>query len=95
MRRMKIVRVTVRPDLREEYLGRWKRVAEMAAEAGASVSLYEDYVLPGRFVECVEYEAAGGARARIGEAFQAADLRRACVRREGEDVDYREVDLSG
>ncbi|UCF18345.1 MAG: hypothetical protein JSU87_10335 [Gemmatimonadota bacterium] len=93
LKRVKIVRATVRPDLREEYLGRWRRFAEAAAEVGARASLYEDFVLPGRFVEWVEYEASGATKGRIGEALQGADLRRACVRREGEDVNYREVVL--
>jgi hypothetical protein len=83
------VRALVRPDRREEYLRLWDRYSSAARELGATVRLFEDQVLPGRFLELTEHVAAEGMEAALRHA--AGELRQTCVRREGEDVLYREV----
>lgn len=62
IRKLKAVRATVRPDRRVEYLASWRRYARQATGAGAQVWLWEDQVLPGRFLELSEHEAAEGWR---------------------------------
>ncbi len=89
------VRVIVRPDRREEYLERWKTYAKAAKAAGAKVSLYEDQVLPGRFLEFTEHTVVKGIESALSKAFQLAELKSSCVRREGDDVFYRKVEAPG
>lgn len=89
IRKTRVVRALVRPDRREEYLRLWDRYSEAARELGAAVRLFEDQLLPGRFLELTEHVAAEGMEAALRRA--AADLRRACVRREGDDLLYREA----
>ncbi len=91
MRKLKAVRSIVRPDRRDDYLQRWREYARSAQASGAKVWLYEDQALPGRFFEFTEHEAAAGREADLERAFQLAELRRCCVRREGDDILYREV----
>ncbi|MEE9133419.1 MAG: hypothetical protein V3U13_07650 [Gemmatimonadota bacterium] len=91
IRKLKAVRATVRPDLRDEYLERWKEYSRAAKTASAQVWLFEDQVLPGRFIELTEHTAAEGMEGVLESAFRDAELRRACVRREGDEVLYREV----
>ncbi|UCC48544.1 MAG: hypothetical protein JSV41_13980 [Gemmatimonadota bacterium] len=93
VRKLRAVRAIVRPDRRDEYLGCWRRYASAADAAGARVQLFEDQVLPGRFLELTEHEAAQGMELALERAVQEAELRRSCVRREGDDVLYREVTL--
>jgi hypothetical protein len=95
IRRLKAVRAIVRPDKRDDYLERWKKYAEAAKAAGARVRLFEDQVLPGRYFEFTEHQAAEGMEGKLRAAYREADVKRACVRREGDDVLYREVDLAG
>ncbi len=95
IRRTRAVRVIVRPDRREEYLDRWRTYADAVEAAGARTSLYEDQVLPGRFLELTEHTVAKGTEAVLRKAFQLADLKRSCVRREGDDVLYRNVEVPG
>jgi hypothetical protein len=88
-RKARAVRALVRPDRRDEYLRLWERYSEAARELGATVRLFEDQLLPGRFLELTEHLAAEGMEAALTRA--ASELRRACVRREGDDVLYREA----
>jgi hypothetical protein len=57
--------------------------------------LFEDQALPGRFIEFTEHQAAEGMEAVLDSAFERAELRRSCVRRDGDDALYREVRLDG
>ncbi len=91
VRKLKAVRALVRPELREEYLELWKGYASAAKSTGAQVWLFEDQMLPGRFLEFTEHVAAPGMEDALAKAFREAGLRRQCVRREGDDVLYREV----
>ncbi len=93
--KVKVVRAIVRPDRRDDYLEGWQTYARAAAAAGARVRLYEDQVLPGRFLEFSEHRAGEGMEARLEGAAQLAELRRLCVRREGDAELYREVELGG
>ncbi|MGD2153300.1 MAG: hypothetical protein PVG79_08520 [Gemmatimonadales bacterium] len=93
--KLKVVRAVVRPDRREEYLERWSTYAGAAKAAGARVQLFEDQVLPGRFLEFTQHEAAEGMEGRLEGASERAELRKVCVRREGDDVLYREVAVGG
>ncbi len=93
--KMRAVRAIVRPDRRDEYLGRWREYVRASEAAGATVCLYEDQVLPGRFLEFTEHVAAVGAEGERERALRSAELRGCCVRREGEDVLYREVAFEG
>jgi hypothetical protein len=93
IRKTRAVRVIVRPDRRQEYLERWKTYAKAAKAAGVRASLYEDHVLPGRFLEFTEHTVAKGMEAALRKAFQLAELKRSCVRREGDDVFYRQVEV--
>jgi hypothetical protein len=95
IRKLKAVRAIVRPDRRDEYLERWESYARAAKAAGAEIRLFEDQALPGRFLELTEHRAAKGMEGALESALEAADLRRACVRREGNDVLYREVSTDG
>jgi hypothetical protein len=91
IQKLKAIRAVVRPDKRDEYLERWKTYAVVAEAAGAQVWLYEDQVLPGRFLEFTEHQAAEGMEGKLEGASERAELRQVCVRREGDDVLYREV----
>ena len=95
IRKLKAIRAIVRPDLRDEYLERWSNYAQAAKAAGVQVWLFADQALPGRFIEFTEHQAAEGMEAVLDSVFERADLRRSCVRREGDDVLYREVRLDG
>ena len=95
IRKLKAVRAVVRPDRRDEYLNRWARYAATAKAAGAQVWLFEDQTLPGRFLEFTEHMAAKGMEGKLEEAVVQAQMRRSCVRREGDDVLYREVVWEG
>jgi hypothetical protein len=95
IRKLKAIRAIVRPDLRDEYLERWSNYAQAAKAAGVQVWLFEDQALPGRFIEFTEHQAAEGMEAVLDSVVERADLRRSCVRREGDDVLYREVRLDG
>ncbi|NIW35168.1 MAG: hypothetical protein GWN32_00885 [Gemmatimonadetes bacterium] len=87
--RLRAVKAVVRPDRRDEYLRRWRAYVEAAEAAGARVRLFEDQVLPGRFLELTEHEAGPGQEGRLADAVRAANLRSVCVRREGDEVLYR------
>lgn len=91
VRKLRAVRAIVRPDRRDEYLQRWRQYAEAAEAAGAQVRLYEDQVLPGRFLEFSEHVAAVGAEAELERSLRSAELHRCCVRREGDEILYRPV----
>lgn len=91
IQKLRVVRAVVRPDRRDEYLERWRSYAVAAAETGAQVRLYEDQALPGRFLEFTEHQAAEGMEGKLEGASARAALRGVCVRREGDDVLYREV----
>jgi hypothetical protein len=93
IRKLKAVRAIVRPDMRDEYLESWKDYVRSAKAAGAKVLLFEDQVLPGRFLELTEHIAAKGMEGALEAAFAKAQLRRCCVRRDGDDVLYREVSV--
>jgi hypothetical protein len=93
IRKLKAVRALVRPDLREYYLERWEGYAEAAKAAGAQVWLFEDQLLPGRYLEFTEHMAAEGMEDALAAAFREAGLTRPCVRRDGDDILYREVVL--
>ncbi len=91
IRKLRATKVIVRPDRRGEYLTRWRRYADAATAAGARAVLFEDQVLPGRYLELTEHIAAKGMEGAIEHAFHQAELRRVCVRREGDELIYREV----
>ena len=91
IRKLKAVRAVVRPAQRNEYLEDWAKYAEAARAAGAQVRLLEDQALPGRFLELTEHVAAEGMESALESAARGAGLRRSCVRREGDDLLYREV----
>lgn len=93
IRKLRAVRALVRPDLREDYLERWKGYSEAAKAAGAEVWLFEDQLLPGRFLEFTEHIAAEGMEDTLAVAFREAGLTGPCVRRVGDDILYREVVL--
>ena len=89
--KLRAVRAIVRPDRREAYLEGWKVYAGAAREIGAEVRLFEDQLVPGRFLELTEHVARAGAEGALVRAAQQAELKRLCVRREGEDLLYREA----
>jgi len=91
IRKLKAIRALVRPDARGEYLEHWRGYARAAKAAGAQVWLFEDQMLPGRFLEFTEHKAAKGMEAVLESALRESNLRKVCVRREGDDVLYREV----
>jgi hypothetical protein len=93
IRKLKAVRALVRPDGREEYLDRWREYSKNAKTAGAQVWLFEDQMLPGRYLEFTEHIAAEGMEGVLASALRASHVAAACVRREGDDVLYREVAL--
>lgn len=95
IRKLKAVRAVVRPTQRSEYLEGWDRYAVLARAAGAEVRLLEDQMLPGRFLELTEHTAATGMELALEEAARESDLRRNCVRREGDDLVYRDVGSPG
>jgi hypothetical protein len=92
IRKLKAVRALVRPDQRDGYLERWAQYAGVAKALGARVWLFEDQMLPGRFLEFTEHQAAKGMEGKLEAALVEADVRRICLRREGDDVLYREVE---
>ena len=87
--KLKCARALVRPDRREQYLERWRRYAEAVMAAGGKATLYEDQVLPGRFLELTEHVAAAGMESKLDVAFGESGLRGVCVRREGDEIVYR------
>ncbi len=91
IRKLKAVRAIVRPDRRDEYLESWTGYAVAAKAIGAQVWLFEDQMLPGRFLEFTEHMAAEGMEGKLEAVLVEAGVRRACIRREGDDVLYREV----
>ena len=90
-RKLKAVRAIVRPHEREEYLARWKGYSGALRSLGANAWLFEDQALAGRFMEFVEFRAAPGLEARLRDAFEASRLVEVCVRREGDELLFREV----
>ncbi len=95
IRKLRAVRAIVRPDRRDEYLTCWKRYVREARATGAEIRLFEDQALPGRFFELTEHWAAEGMEVALEAAYEAANVRSACVLREGEEVLYREVEIDG
>lgn len=95
LRKLQAIRALVRPDQREDYLACWESYARAVKEAGARTWLFEDEVLPGRFLEFTEYRAAKGMVASLGRAAREAGLARRCVRRAGGDIIYYEVATEG
>lgn len=93
IRKLKAVRAIVRPDQRAEYLEEWARYASSVRAAGARAWLFEDQALTGRFMEFVEFTAGSGMEGRLRGAFESSSLRRVCVRREGDDLLFREVEV--
>ncbi len=93
IRKLKAVRALVRPDRRDEYLGLWKGYAAAAQVLGAQVWLFEDQMLPGRFLEFTEHMAAEGMEGELAGVFRQSGLKEMCVRREGDDALYREAVL--
>ena len=91
VRKLRVVRALVRPDRRADYLARWTTYADAVRGLGGRAWLFEDEVLPGRFLEFTEYEAGEGMEAGLASAHDAAGLARACVRRTGWEERYREV----
>lgn len=89
--KVRAIRAIVRPDRRDEYLTRWTRYADAVSEIGGGARLFEDQMLPGRFLELTEHLAEEGMAAALERAVEEAGLRGLCVRREGEDVYYREA----
>ncbi|MBI4539011.1 MAG: hypothetical protein HY704_05810 [Gemmatimonadetes bacterium] len=90
IRKLRVVRATVRPDRRGEYLERWAEYRRQVEAPGGRAWLFEDEALPGRFIEFTEYPGAPGMEGRITEAVARARLARLCARREGEGERYRE-----
>lgn len=93
IRKFQAVRAVVRPDRREDYLRRFGEYVAEARGTGADVRLFEDHVLPGRFLELTEHIAAEGMESRLRSALGAAGLKAVCVRREGDEILYREVEV--
>ena len=91
LRKLRAVRALVRPDRRAEYIERWQGYAKAVTAVGARVRLFEDQLLPGRFLELAEHVAAEGMEDKLNAAFREAELRHPCVRREGDEILYREV----
>lgn len=89
-RKLHVVRVIVRPDRRGDYLQRWGEYRRLARAAGAQAWLFEDEVLPGRFIEFTEYKSAARMEAQLREAAAQAGLVSVCERRSGEGERYRE-----
>lgn len=94
-RKLKAVRAVVRPHERSEYLARWWGFADGVRSLGANAWLFEDQGLAGRFMEFVEFRAAPGLEGRLRGAFEASKLGEVCVRREGDDLLFREVRSEG
>lgn len=94
IKKLKAVRVIVRPDRRKVYLEAWNAYAAAVKERGAQAWLFEDQGLPGRFMEFTEFEAAPGMEGLLGQAFEEAGVGAKCLRREGDDLMYREVAAS-
>lgn len=89
--KLKAVRVLVRPDRRERYMACWGAYSRSASELSARAWLFEDQALPGRFMEFTEFEAAVGMEGKLEAAYREAKLGEMCVRREGDDIMYRQV----
>ncbi len=92
IRKLKAVRAIVRTDKRADYLAGWDEYARAAEAMGARVWLFEDETLPGRFLEFTDFKGAPGMEPRLQEAVGGANLKRLSVRREGDDLLYREVE---
>ena len=80
----------VRPDRRAEYRDRWAAYQRGINELGGRAWLFEDEVLPGRFIEFTEYTGGADMETGIAAAMTAAGFGKLCVRREGEGERYRE-----
>lgn len=91
IRKLKAVRAIVRTDRRADYLSGWDAYAQAARALGARVWLFEDETLPGRFLEFTEFKGAPGMEPRLEEVLGASNLKGLSVRREGDDLVYREV----
>ncbi len=89
--KLKAVRTIVRPDRRKVYMEAWNAYAGAVKERGVQAWLFEDQALPGRFMEFTEYEAGPGMEGLLEQAFQKAGVGAECLRREGDDLIYREV----
>lgn len=90
IRKLKAVRTIVRLDRREAYLEAWKAYEGAVRELGAQAWLFEDESLPGRFMEFTEFEGAAGMEGRLERALREAGVRERSLRREGDDLLYRE-----
>ncbi|MGH7545295.1 MAG: hypothetical protein ACREKI_03840, partial [Gemmatimonadota bacterium] len=91
LRRLRIVRALVRPDRRAAYLERWHAYAREMRSLDTRAWLFEDEVLPGRFVEFTEYERAPDLETRLRAALDRSGLPEECVRRAGAEERYHEV----
>ncbi|MEE9246755.1 MAG: hypothetical protein V3U63_11205 [Gemmatimonadota bacterium] len=100
IKKLKVVRIVVRPDRRSAYTSAWASYAGEVKAHGGRAWLFEDQALPGRFVEFTEFEpgdagegaeGAEGAVRLIHSLQRDAKLWAFCVRREGDDLVYREV----
>ncbi len=98
IKKLKVVRIVVRPDRRSAYTSAWASYAGEVKAHGGRAWLFEDQALPGRFVEFTEFEPGeGGEGGEVGEVPLVQTLQRDaklwafCVRREGDDLVYREV----
>lgn len=90
VRKLRVVRAIVRPDRRDQYRERWAEYQGKVAEQGGRAWLFEDEVLPGRFIEFTEYTGGADTEAGIAQAMTAAGFAKLCVRRDGEGERYRE-----
>lgn len=94
-RKLRVVRAIVPPDRRAAYLERWRAYARAGDAVGARAWLFEDEMLPGRFLEFTEYPGAPGIEARLEEALAGSGVPKECARRAGADERYREVRVEG
>ena len=90
VRKLRVVRAIVRPDRRDQYRERWAAYQQKIVELGARAWLFEDEVLPGRFIEFTEYTGGADMETGIAQAMSAAGFATLCVRRDGEGERYRE-----
>ena len=87
----------MRPDCRSAYTSAWASYAGEVKAHGGRAWLFEDQALPGRFVEFTEFEPEEGMEGEEGGVRLIQSLQRDaklwafCVRREGDDLLYREV----
>ena len=90
IRKLKAVRTIVRLDQRDDYLTAWETYADRVTELGAKAWLFEDQALPGRFMEFTEFEGAPGLEGELEVALRESGLPRLALRREGDEVLYRQ-----